>query len=207
MRGLILLFLCAQVAAASDNAELLQSLEKSFSSIKTVQTRFTQEKQLKVFDRTITIEGRLTLENPDRLAWRIDSPIKYVLVLDDDVALQWDEETNEIQKMKTKGDPMFEEVLGQIEKWFSGRFASLAQDYALTVLSEKPLQMEFVPLADNMASKAIKRVVVSVRDDLQYVQRISIEDVSGDRTTITFHDTVLNAPVDASEWKVEPDEG
>lgn len=207
MRGLIVFLLCVQVALASGEAQLLQSLEDDFASIRTVQTRFTQEKQLKVFDRTIVIEGRLTLENPGRLAWRIDSPIKYVLVLYGDEVLQWDEETNDIQKMKTKGDPVFEEVLGQIEKWFSGKFASLTQDYALTVLGETPLQLEFAPKADRMVGKAIRRVVVSVREDRKYVQRIMIEDVSGDRTTITFHDTVLNAPVDASEWKVVPSEG
>lgn len=186
----------------TNQEELLQSLEKSFSSIKTVQTNFTQEKKLKIFNRTIVLKGRLALENPGRLAWRIDTPINYVLVLNGEHALQWDEESNKVQKMKIAGDPMFEEVLGQIEKWFSGKFSSLVKDYDLTVTSKDPLEMEFVPKADSMTGKAIKRVCVSVREDQNYVERIMIEDVSGDQTAISFHDTVLNEPVDAAEWKV-----
>ena len=203
-KGLVLL-LVAQ--AAWGDADLLRSLEKSFSRIQTVQTRFTQEKMLQVFDRTIVIEGRLVLENPDRLAWRIDSPIRYVLVLDGDEARQWDEESGQVQKMKVGGDPVFEEVLGQIEKWFSGRFAELSEDYEMAVLGRDPLRMEFVPRTGSLVGKAIRRVTVSVRGDFKYVERIAIEDASGDRTTITFHDTVLNAPVAAAAWEVEPQDG
>ena len=212
MRALFLLLagisLCVQGSRANpsegnNSGELLQALEKSFSSIQTVQTRFTQEKKLKIFERTIVLEGRLVLENPGRLAWRIDSPIKYVLVLDGEYALQWDEETRKVQKMKTTGDPMFEEVLGQIEKWFSGRFASLLKDYDMKVLSLQPLRMEFVPKPGSLVGKAIKRVAVAVRDDRKYVEEITIEDVSGDLTKIRFHDTILNEPIPASEWKVE----
>lgn len=203
--SLCLVFLFA-IPVSAQNNELLAKLEKSFSAIKTVQTHFTQEKTLKIFDRTIELKGRLSLENPNRLAWRIDTPIKYVLVLDGEYARQWDEESNKVEKMKTTGDPVFEEVLGQIEKWFSGKFASLAKDYDLTVKSESPLVMEFVPKEGNMTGKAIARVTVSVREDLKYVEGISIEDVSGDLTTIRFHDTVLNEPVPASEWKVVPQE-
>ena len=65
--------------------------------------------------------------------------------------------------------------------------------------------MEFVPKADSMTGKAIKRVSVSVREDMKYVERILIEDVSGDQTVISFHDTILNEPVDAAEWKVSKD--
>lgn len=192
-------------ANPAEGQELLQSLEKSFASIQTVQTQFSQEKKLKIFERTILLEGRLSLENPGRLAWRIDSPIKYILVLDGEYALQWDEETRKVQKMKTTGDPMFEEVLGQIEKWFSGQFNSLLKDYDMTVLSRKPLQMEFVPKSGSLVGKAIKRVAVTVRDDRKYVEALEIEDMSGDLTKIRFHDTILNQPIPVSEWKVAAD--
>lgn len=201
----LLLSLVFQTGASEDQAALLQSLEKNFSTIKTVQTRFKQEKELKIFSRTIVMEGRVVLENPDRLAWRIDSPIKYALVLNGEYARQWDEDSNKVQKMKTAGDPVFEEVIGQIEKWFSGEFASLLNDYDLTVKSEQPPVLEFIPKKGGMIGKVIGRVTISVREDRRYVGQIAIEDVGGDKTTIIFCDTVLNAPVSAKEWEVVPD--
>ncbi len=203
--NMLMLGLVFQVGAAEDQAALLKDLEKSFSTIKTVQTRFRQEKELKIFSRTIVMEGRVVLENPDRLAWRIDTPIRYALVLNGEYAQQWDEDSNKVQKMKTAGDPVFEEVIGQIEKWFSGEFVSLLDDYDLTVKSEQPPVLEFIPKPDGMIGKVIGRVTISVREDRRYVERIAIEDMGGDKTTITFYDTVLNAPVAAKEWEVVPD--
>ncbi|MEN7972730.1 MAG: outer membrane lipoprotein carrier protein LolA [Verrucomicrobiota bacterium] len=196
---------CGQGFASEEQAALLEKLEKSFSGIQTVQARLRQEKRLKIFDRTIVMEGRLTLENPGKLAWRIDSPIRYALVLDGNHALQWDEDSNKVQKMKTNGDPIFEEVIGQIEKWFSGEFVSLLEEYDLTVKSDAPPVLEFVPKPNGgMVGKVIKRLTISVRADLRYVEQIAIEDVGGDQTIISFHDTRLNDPVPASEWEASP---
>ena len=151
------------------------------------------------------MEGRLALEHPGKLAWRIDSPIRYALVLDGDHALQWDEDSNKVQKIKTHGDPVFEEVIGQIEKWFSGEFVSLLEEYDLTVKSSEPPVLEFVSKGDGMVGKVIRRLTISVRADLRYVEQIAIEDTSGDQTIISFLDTRLNDPVPASEWEVSPD--
>ncbi|MDH3981999.1 MAG: outer membrane lipoprotein carrier protein LolA, partial [Kiritimatiellaceae bacterium] len=171
---------------AEDQTALLADLEKNFSSIQTVQTNFKQEKALKIFNRTIEMDGRIVLENPGKLAWRIDSPIKYVLILNGKQAIQWDEDSNKIQKQNTSGDPIFEEVIGQIEKWFSGEFGSLLNDYDLTVKKTQPPELHFVPKAGSMVGKVIRSVTISVREDRTYVEKIVIEDRGGDQTSITF---------------------
>lgn len=204
-RMAVLFCLLSPATAAEDQAALLEKLEGSFSSIQTVQARLRQEKKLKIFNRTIVMEGRLALEHPGKLAWRIDSPIRYALVLDGDQAFQWDEDSNKVQKMKTHGDPIFEEVIGQIEKWFSGDFVSLLKEYDLTVKSSEPPVLEFVPKTEGMVGRIIRRLTISIRADLRYVEQISIEDVSGDQTIISFLDTRLNDPVPVSEWEVLPD--
>lgn len=206
-----LLSLCVLVAVTSvrseeDSTALLRDLEKNFSSIQTVLTSFTQKKELKIFSRTLVMDGRLALENPNRLAWRIDSPIRYALVLDGEYARQWDEDSNSVQKNKTAGDPVFEEVIGQIEKWFSGAFTSLLDDYDLLVQSSEPPVLQFTPKSTSMTGKVIRRVTISVRSDRAYVEQIEIEDAGGDKTLIEFYDTVLNAPVSSETWEVVPHE-
>ena len=54
-----LLFPCLAVSDVEDHSALLAKLENSFSSILTVQARLRQEKKLKIFNRTIMMEGRL----------------------------------------------------------------------------------------------------------------------------------------------------
>ena len=206
-----LLSLCVLATAtfviAEENSDaLLRDLEKNFSSIQTVQTSFRQKKELKIFSRTLVMNGRLALENPNRLAGRIDSPSRYALVLDGEYARQWDEDSNSVQKNKTAGDPVFEEVIGQIEKWFSGAFTSLLDDYDLVVQSSQPPVLEFTPKPASITVKVIRRVTISVRRDRAYVEQIEIEDAGGDKTQIEFYDTVLNAPLPPETWEVVPHE-
>ncbi len=202
----LVFYSAVRIYADEDSAALMQELKKTFSSIQTVQTRFRQEKKLRIFSRTLIMEGRLTLENPSRLAWRIDSPVRYALVLNGDYAQQWDEDSNKIQKTKTAGNPVFEEVLGQIGKWFSGEFDLLLTDYDLVIKNQQPLELEFTPKENSLISKVIKHVTVSVRSDRAYVEQILIEDTGGDTTRIVFYDTVLNSPVSAEKWEVVPND-
>ena len=109
--------------------------------------------------------------------------------------------TRERLQIKTAGDPIFEQVLGQIKKWFSGQFKSLLKDFDMKIISVDPVKLRFEPIKDSLTAKAVKSVTISVRKDMGYVEQILLEDVSGDLTEITFHETVLNKPIAADEWK------
>lgn len=185
-------------------AGLIQALEKKFATIETVQTAFTQKKKLSIFDRTVRLEGRLALDATGRLAWRVDTPVRYVLVLKDDAAFQWDEEVRRVQRLPFSGNPVFETAIAQIRLWFSGRFADLQADYGLKVAGETPPRLIFTPRPERMVAQAIRQVTVEIREDLRYVERIVIDDVSGDQTAIFFHDTLLNEPLGEDCWEVAP---
>ncbi len=192
-------------AEPEDSTEkMLHSLQANFSTIRTVKTRFTQKKEMKIFSRPVILKGQLALKNPGKLAWRVETPVRYALVIRNGEAIQWDEDTGRTQKLPFAGNPVFETVITQIEQWFSGNFAALMDGYDFEVLNETPPRLAFTPHADRMEAKAIRTVTISVREDLRYVEKIVIDDVSGDRTTITFHETVLNEPLDDEEWEVVP---
>jgi len=70
----ITLNLSAAHGAEDRKVEILAMLKERFSSIKTVKSDFIQKNKLKVFNRVIMLKGRLSLESPSRLAWRVDSP-------------------------------------------------------------------------------------------------------------------------------------
>lgn len=191
-------------SAASPVDRLLEELDRGFSEIRTVQADFRQEKELAVFSRPLVLEGRLRLEIPGRLAWHVDTPLRYALVIDGDVMKQWDEETGKIEQTSMSGHPVLRVVDEQLRSWFSGRYASLQADYEARVVEAQPLELEFIPRASSPARRMIARVVVNLREDRRYVSRIRIEDSGGDATTLTFARTVLNEPIDEGAWALTP---
>ena len=185
--------------------KVLKSLEQSFAGVKTMQTRFVQEKKLAVFKQTIILKGTIVLENPGRFAWHVESPVKYSLVIAGDVIRQWDEDTNKVQKISLSSNPIFKIVSEQMQNWFRGKYASLTGEYEISVVKEKPeCVLLFVPRDKSMIKKSIKHVKVTFRKDKRYVKEILIADTTGDTTKMIFSDTLLNRPVKPEVWKVGP---
>ncbi len=194
----------AKVDVPENIEKTLKDLETVFKGVKTVQTDFIQEKRLAVFKQTIVLEGTIVLENPGRLAWHTDKPFRYALVISGDQIQQWDEDSGEVQKISLSSNPIFKVVSEQLQYWFRGNYLSLAEEYTIEMLKEEPvIVLTFTPRKDSLAIKNIKKVTVTFRKDKHYVKEIIIEDRSGDCTTMTFKNTVLNKPIDAKMWEVK----
>lgn len=188
----------------TDLNAVLSRLEKNMSGIKTIKTGFIQEKELAVFKQKVVLKGTVCIEKPARLAWRVDNPVKYVMIMSDDTISQWDEDTGRVQKISLSKNPAFEAAIGQMRIWFSGSYSPLLKDYGISLLREKPVSLKFTPKPATFAGNVIKSVTVDFRKDEQYINRIFIEEKGGDTTSLLFVDTRLNIPVEASAWKAAP---
>jgi len=193
--------------AAVDSEQALRRLERNLASVKTVRTSVTQVKKLAVFSREVTLTGRIFLENPGKLAWHMDKPLRYSIVIEGATMRQWDEDTDEIQKTSLTGNPVFKAVSDQLQKWFSGQYSALKSEYDVEVLRLKPAAMvKFVPKAGSVVAKAMKQVTVKFQENERYLSEIAVEGVNGDKTTMVFSDTILNEPIAADAWEVRPRE-
>ena len=184
--------------------KVLSRLEKKMSGIKTLKTGFIQEKELAVFNNKIVLKGTVYIEKPYRLAWLVDKPLKYSMVMSEDTISQWDEDTNKVQKISLSKNPAFEAVIGQMREWFSGTYTQLMKEYNVLLLSDKPVSLKFVPKPASFAANVIKSVTVDFRKDEQYINKIFIEEKSGDTTSLLFVDTHLNIPIDPAVWRLAP---
>lgn len=190
--------------AASDNGQtnaVLGKLEASLSNVKTVRTRFVQEKKLALFKNTLITRGVIQLQPPDKLLWRVESPIRYVLLIDGKQAKQWDGETGKTQKIPLANNPVFSAVTEQLRSWFGGRYSLLAQDYAIAQRSEAPAVFVFTPKPDTPPAKMLLSVTVTFREDKRYITSIQIDEAGGDSTVLRFEETEINLPLNPKDWE------
>ncbi len=183
---------------------ILSRLENKIAGVKTLKTSFIQEKELAVFKSKVVLKGMVYIEKPHRLAWHVNEPLKYIMVMSEDTISQWDEDTNKVQKISLSKNPAFEAAIGQMREWFSGSYTHLMKDYNVILLSDKPASLKFIPKPATFAGNVIKSVTVDFRKDEQYINKIFIEEKSGDTTSLLFVDTHLNIPIEAITWKVAP---
>ncbi|MBI5056065.1 MAG: outer membrane lipoprotein carrier protein LolA [Nitrospirae bacterium] len=202
-----LLVLCASGLTAADDATeipgMLRRIGENVSAFKSLKTNFVQEKDLAIFQNKIVMKGRIYLQKPGRIAWHVDEPVKYSVVITDKSIRQWDEDTNRVQEIALSGNPVLQNVLNQLTVWFSGDYISLLKDYDVRILKKSPLVFEFAPKANNAAGKIIKSITIGLREDERYLKQIRILEVSGDSTTIIFKDTIFDAPIEGPDFEVK----
>jgi outer membrane lipoprotein carrier protein len=187
----------------ADIAAFMSELGKKASDFKTLKTDFIQEKKMAMFREKMVMKGRICLQKPNRIAWHVDSPIRYSVLITDKLIRQWDADTDKVQEISLAKNPIFQNVLNQMNVWFSGNYGSMLDTNTVTVLKTDPLVIEFLPKEGNVAKKIIKNITITFRSDQKYLQQIRILENSGDITTIRFTNTRLNPPLNSADFEVK----
>jgi len=206
-----LFFICLQaVNVYSDNSSedikaVLDHLEKTMSGTKTIQTDFIQEKNLALFNQKIILKGKIFIQKPGLLSWRVLSPMRYSAVINGSTISQWDEDTNQVQQLSLARNTSFQVVVEQMQHWFYGTFKSMSDDYKITLRGKHPIALEFVPLENSGTRNFIKRVTVLFQNDERTIKEVRIEEQNGDSTSLVFVNAQLNKPVPLSVWEVRTD--
>lgn len=190
-----------QLAAAEEQSPL-QELETALSEVKTVKTSFVQEKKMALFKKPMITKGMILLEMPEKLMWKIESPVQYVLLIDGKQAKQWDGETKKTVSISLAEQPVFAAVTQQLRAWFAGNYRVLSKDYTIKKLEGEQLAFEFIPKPELPQAKMVKRISVTFQKDKKYIELFQIEENSGDATKLTFSETSLNGEIDKKEWKL-----
>ena len=211
-KGLIfLLFICLSITGlyADDTTKdldaILTTLQDKMSSVKTIQTDFIQEKNLALFKQKLTLKGKIFIQKPGMLSWRVFSPMRYSLVITNSNISQWDEDTNQVQSVSLAKNPSFQVAIQQMQNWFSGTYKSMQGDYQIRLISQQPLKLEFVPKEKSVPGNFIQQVTVLFQDDQQYIKEIEILEKSGDRTLLEFINPQLNQEISPVAWEVKAD--
>ena len=201
---LLLFLVCAtprQVWSSDEVGEALASITQQMADLKSVQVDFVQEKKMAIFSSSIVMKGSLTWERPDSFAWRIASPIEYAIIMRQGMARQWEGEHNTVQEFKMSANPVLRVASQQLQRWFSGNYQQLASEYDVSLVSRQPMALTCMPHKDSPEAGFIKRVSIQFREDLRYINRITIEEVSGDQTDIHFENARLNVTIPDDAWR------
>jgi outer membrane lipoprotein-sorting protein len=199
-----LCFVCQAFLSAAEVepgvAGRLRQLESKLSQVQTLKVDFVQEKQMAILEHKLVLKGRITLQQPDKIAWRVRSPIRYGLVIQGATLRQWSEDTQSVQQFSLAGNPVFAAAVKQIQSWFSGNYLVLARDFDVAILSESPLAIGFTPRSGSPAREVIQRIVMRFGEDERFLKRLEVVETGGDTMSLAFSDPVFNPALAKEEW-------
>ncbi|MCF8044638.1 MAG: outer membrane lipoprotein carrier protein LolA [Desulfarculaceae bacterium] len=189
------------IAPLTGNASsVLDGIEKKMALTRTLTADFVQIKHLAMFETPVEIRGTIHMEKPDKLAWQVQSPIAYSLIMDGETIIKKDGDTGKTNRISIKGNPVMDTAVRQIKLWFSGEYAALEQSYKVAVQSESPVTVRFEPGENNPAGRMLDEILVRFREDEKYISVIRLLETNGDTTEIRFSNIRINRKIPDAIW-------
>ena len=202
---IILFTLCPMLLGISSNIvnKKLVELEEKTSAISSIQADFVQKKKLAMFTKEIIIKGKFFIAKPDLFSWHVYKPVRYGLVVKNKEISQWNADTDKIKAISMQDNQAFTAIFDQMNNWLSGNYKSLELDYGITIISESPLVLKFIPLKTASSFRFISDITVYFDTDLRCLKEIVIVEKNDDKTTLSFLNTVLNGKIPEGAWNAK----
>lgn len=169
----------------SELETLLDELEGTLGTLKTVQVSFVQEKHLAIFRDVVRAEGSLYFSSPDSLRFEITRPFRSVLVARGRSVAQYEFIEGQWEKLRTGGGQVILMVTGQIGAWMRGRFREQNGMYSISAREEDLTHVILTPKDEELA-RHISRIEIVLSEAHSNIVRLEIHESRGDYTSITF---------------------
>lgn len=186
-----------RVGRAAPVAATLAQITTARESLKTLVATFTQEREMGLLSTSITSNGEMTLVRPDALRWELKAPDAVTYwVNKDGFAFANAEGSKSIGK---GGAGNFAQGLSDMLVLLGGDLGKLLARYTITVPKNDAtgVIVRAVPTAPDVA-KLFKSLEMSAGPELWTVKSFTLEEVNGDKSTVTFTKLQRDVPVDAA---------
>lgn len=182
--------------------DILADTEKNLGRIKTLKTFLTQAKHLSLFAEPVISTGVFLFKAPGKIRLEFFEPFKSILMVSGNKLFKFEEFNGQWQKISQGNEKMMEVVLDHIGAWVNGRFNqddmykvtgkyrpdNLCKDQRAYVLILEPRAAEF--------KKFIQAFELGINSNMDRLDYIIIRESGEDFTKITFHQDLVNTPVE-----------
>ncbi len=186
-------------ASPEQSKKMLETVEKNVSAVKSIQCEFQQVKSVSLLNDKIVSKGKMYFSN-GKLRWEYTTPYSYIFIVNgQEVLIKSNDKT---RKIDAQSSQMFKKIAQLIANTVSG--ANLSQNSDFTVemytLGTKYVA-KLIPKQAKM-KKMFNGITLYFNDNKNLVEKIEINEASGDKTTITILNPKTNLKISDSIFSI-----
>lgn len=201
-----LLFVCSisvysqRKATVEQQRYMCQKITEASASLKTLQCRFVQTKEVSVLNGKMISRGMMYYREGNQLRWEYTSPYNYIfLISGGKVMMKSDRSKNIIDIRSSK---LFQEITRIMMSGVNGTGLKDTSRYQVFYYDGSPLwQIVLIPKA-----KVMKQMFHSIQlfvspTDYQ-VDRVVMTEANGDKTVISLRDKMINKSIGDEKFAI-----
>lgn len=174
--------------------EVIAKIDKSVAAMHTMQCQFRQSKTMKIMKRSITSNGVMYFEKPNKLRWQYVSPYSYTLIFNGNKAyMKSAKSTTTVDVNKNK---MFKQIIDVVVNCVTGGNLSNNEYFKVAVCqSGKSFYANLTPQKKEM-KQVYSLITLYFNTSLTMVNKVVMKEKNGDTTTIDLSEIKTNVNVD-----------
>ncbi len=188
-------------AGASDRAltaaeieEVCANLESELSDLRSLRAPFVQTKRLAIFDDEVTSKGEYVYLAPDFVRLEMTDPFRSVLIAKKGQVAKYELIGEEWRKLNIATADLVLRITDQIADWMRGRLCAQRDAYELSVVRGEQTTITLKPHSDEF-KRMISSIELVLDESESRLKSVTINEPSGDFTTLTFGRMEMNAPI------------
>jgi outer membrane lipoprotein-sorting protein len=169
----------------TNNAPILQDLQRKMASLRSVYFDFTQERHLKLFTEPLKSEGVMLMEPPDQIRWETTAPYQSILLGNRQSVAQFERTDGEWKKLKLGFPQMLKRVMDQMSLMHQGKLDALTSDFSIAIATGAVAVVTLVPKDKNVAAM-LASLEIKMHPDFSATREVVMNEPSGEFTRIIF---------------------
>ena len=188
-------------AAASEEQEALDAIQKQYESVKTITARFVQKSYVKTMNQTLEARGKVQIKKPGKMKWVYNAPEPQVLVSNEKILWLYIPDEKQVTKV-----PVESIYSSNTPALFLAGKGKLTDSFdVMKVSTDKGLIT--VVLIPKEEDNSVDRLTLVADSKSYQIVGSTVYDKLGNRTEINFTDIQINKEISESTFEFEVPEG
>lgn len=178
--------------AVKDTFALRQKVEQMSKTVNTIESDFTQEKNLSMLSEKIMSKGHFVFKKENLLRWEYQTPYKYLIVINKDKI--WIKDEKKTNKYDMNSNKVFKEINDIMIACVQGNIFKSGKFKVTYFENDKYYKLELYPLQKNM-KESLKKINMYFDKNVTSVSKLDMIEPNDDYTTLEFTTKKLNGPI------------
>jgi outer membrane lipoprotein-sorting protein len=175
-----------------DVSSFKSNFKKQSADIKSISSKFTQEKVLTALTEKITSNGTFQFKRENKVKLEYLKPFSYTMVMSGDKMLVRDDQKE--NRMNLKSNKLFQQINKIMIDCIQGSILE-SKDFTTRVFeNDKMFLLEMTPVSKSLKN-FFETIVLKVEKSDYSLSSMQMNEQGGDLTLLTFTDKKINVPV------------
>lgn len=190
-----------RLVSEAQKGEMVSTITRVASSIRTMQCDFVQTKQLSIMNDKLVSRGRMYYKQPNQLRWQYTSPYTYTFVINGNrIMMQSAAKRNVID---VKSSRLFKSITRIMMNSVTGKSLNSSSDFKVRMFADDDEWMaELTPVKKEM-KQMFRTIKLFFNERRSIVTKVEMLEKSGDTTVINLNNVQTNKQINESYFAVD----